>query len=1008
MKPLDVIRYLWAAHPRVVQRKATLAQIMEMIGQEVSKPTAHRMLKQEHRNDPEIHTFLTKPDRLRAFEAALGLPGLFTLPDRAAIDAFVRGESLDASAGSGLESFSGTKAPSPHDLIPQETDALGALAGIINRPSQSHLRGALMPWAASLWSGAAFLASNLVYAEGLGERCNQLFLLRPGQPDMPYEAQLGRLLDILGIDGIKPDWPKQLIEHLQSTRSLLVLANAEYLTQETRLRISLKVNRLVEAALDGDCPSGKFPAILSVGAATDPRLTAPANRLLNKLSDQLIVPQPERYPVFRRLVDQYLRRRNLSEAAAGGSRLKRARWRYESEPDRELYPINIRMRAYFTSNTENAAYFDPTEGFAALAGRGDLPPEIASYKADMEAYLDRLDLNRDLERTKSQNCLYVLRLLSCATHWITTEGLNLLTAEYSGGLARKITAEPLEQALRKLNGAVRNVSASAPGSEAEPQRAFVVGLGLKALVQDRWRAGSKLDRVRRSLAHWRIARKLYEDQDSKEKLGSEFPYGPQWGRTRLFFLSECIRHLVRACDQVEPFEAVTDYRTAPRSELPLSPTMEQSGCDPYQVWSFCFGHLYWRELNANRTSSPTRALAKRNGAYQMALELLQLLSQDEEMGRPHWALDRSHRADFRQECAFALLDVGKIDQAADLFIELDEAPEPDEPYNRVISSKLNRALVLTLSGRPDEAQSFINKAEAILASRPPEQVSARTRLSLERRAKGRRAQLHLLRGELKKAQTVYEELQESAPLKGEMAHCYIHTLCGLADQRMDGDPKPLLEKAFRVCARNRAEALREAMHHEALGFRVAEAAILRRLTHSTEVASAILDDVCDDILTYGCAERSYLSFMLEAGRTLLERGEHRRAYASYLRPCLERAASRGQFYEAHDAACDAKRALDELIETRAHQSDSDWAAGHRRALEIERTHRHIDHPRQRRSARSTHLDPLYGYEAELSTELLEKMVNVGFLEKERTKIVAIIEAETPEDIDKTYRLLERL
>jgi hypothetical protein len=136
----------------------------------------------------------------------------------------------------------------------------------------------------------------------------------------------------------------------------------------------------------------------------------------------------------------------------------------------------------------------------------------------------------------------------------------------------------------------------------------------------------------------------------------------------------------------------------------------------------------------------------------------------------------------------------------------------------------------------------------------------------------------------------------------------------------------------------------EGLHHQAMGFRIALARCFRRMGMLTS-AETILDAVHNDLLRYGCSERTFLTFLNEAGRVLIGRGDPIRAYATYLRPCIGRAKARGFRRDAEQAASAAREALKEIRDAcEKHEcgqgpSGTGWAdvlatakAGHRKLL----------------------------------------------------------------------------
>jgi hypothetical protein len=91
-------------------------------------------------------------------------------------------------------------------------------------------------------------------------------------------------------------------------------------------------------------------------------------------------------------------------------------------------------------------------------------------------------------------------------------------------------------------------------------------------------------------------------------------------------------------------------------------------------------------------------------------------------------------------------------------------------------------------------------------------------------------------------------------------------------------------------------------------------------------AETILDTVHDDLLRYGCSERTFLAFLNEAGRVLTDLSDPIRAYATYLRPCIVRARARGFRRDAQQAATHAKIALQQIQALFERHDGAGWSA----------------------------------------------------------------------------------
>ena len=112
--------------------------------------------------------------------------------------------------------------------------------------------------------------------------------------------------------------------------------------------------------------------------------------------------------------------------------------------------------------------------------------------------------------------------------------------------------------------------------------------------------------------------------------------------------------------------------------------------------------------------------------------------------------------------------------------------------------------------------------------------------------------------------------------------------------------------------------------HEALGFRIALSHTLRKLG-SINAAERNLEKVQEDIVAFGASERTFLSYLLEAGRILNAKNRFIRAYWVYLLPAYRRAKSRGMIFMAERIRGYAINSLNRAIEEKEQiELSEDW------------------------------------------------------------------------------------
>ena len=129
-------------------------------------------------------------------------------------------------------------------------------------------------------------------------------------------------------------------------------------------------------------------------------------------------------------------------------------------------------------------------------------------------------------------------------------------------------------------------------------------------------------------------------------------------------------------------------------------------------------------------------------------------------------------------------------------------------------------------------------------------------------------------------------------------------------------------------------------------------------------AETVLDDVYIGILTHGCSERTYLAFMLEAGRILLGQNRPVRAFSSYLLPCLRRAHARGFLHIESVAYQQSHDALIAIHQEALDSDESTWTRKLGQIIKDDRAYRkRMADYRERMAERTApgENDPLYSY-----------------------------------------------
>lgn len=173
----------------------------------------------------------------------------------------------------------------------------------------------------------------------------------------------------------------------------------------------------------------------------------------------------------------------------------------------------------------------------------------------------------------------------------------------------------------------------------------------------------------------------------------------------MYFVVETIRHLMRSCEKAKHEPDLAYEPTIDR--WPAVPKAGLNGTDPGEIVNYCYGTLYRRELNGKKNGRNTRALAKKYGAYQLAAELLELMSRGQHLGTVHDALQKSKHNEFVRECGFALLDLGELERANACFNSIETTIDENSPMDEVINALLDKSMVIGTFGNLDAAKGCI-------------------------------------------------------------------------------------------------------------------------------------------------------------------------------------------------------------------------------------------------------------------------------------------------------------
>lgn len=883
----------------------------------LTDPQYSNLRKQNGRTLKKLARVLETPEIIKKLEVKLRCDGLFLAQSN---------EEVDQLLGATISKFSNIClkpagqaliAPSWEvamnwQLSEKELEAAKGLGAFIKQ-----FKTPIVQWTNSPPPGASVIAyvaaaqiaaeHQLVYIVKPYKNAAESFLMRNGedaQSIVPYALALNELRLTLGLDAHCR--VATLVHALIQRRCTLIVLNPETLAPRTAQASEMcTLLKELQKTNVRDCNFG--PVVVLVGDCRE-RVSL-LNKFVhnnshnimfgvddNRIKDEFFERQWRRYCILRgRKVD----------AAAGSSRLKRGRNYFNGDTEGSCWPIAVRVQAFFASNHKTYSYFDPTAGWNALSGIpiGDLPLDVLFHLEDVVRRLMSIQVN-----DKRNPQIRALQWCSTALYWLT----NSAASELGSKLRPTTTLDTFQSACQQISDNTGRLIETQTLENGEV--VYKLELGLRAVVQEWWknkRSSRGLDVNARAQVHYRIARRLFDSSNDKHRLQHEFPVVPHWGRSRLHFLSETIRHLVRACETSKPLYTVDHTFAAEGHEaFPSPPQDKNHGCDPYETINYCFGILFWQELNGQRSNTHmlNRKLALQHGAYHLTAEILQLISMDGQLGQPHQALNPVYYVRYMREVAYAQLDLGDLQSAMKTLSTLINSLETsDQDTTALIDAQLDLTVVLASMDDLGQAQLILVDAENRLFSLC-DAISQDRVNALQYRILASKSNLAYLNGNFNDAlsQCISMAKFEPAAMVRDAAHTYIATLGSLSDEPSN------LETAHCICLGQLFSAESRGLHHEALGFRIALGHILRKqgLRHAAEVT---LDGVYNDVMQYGCSERTYLAMLLEAGRVLVAQKRYERAYAAYLRLCLERAKTRGYARFARTAARFCENCLREML-----------------------------------------------------------------------------------------------
>lgn len=908
----------------------------------------------------------------------------------------------------------------------------------------SHSKFPVLSWKHRFDVGAAQILSKLSSAEDFSTRYDFVAHLWPNDLSSPFQAELLDLCVKISDGVALPSSPAEILSLLKEKRVLAIFHLIEALELEQSasssafdlLKELMKEAKKVDPDKLPNSEADNAPIVLLSGTRSfsenfgadkslgplrdkEEQISGKINATLLNLSGGSGGVDPYTSDL-REALRALARKSAFSDLEEAGPLLRRAELSQGESRIVEGPPIHQRIRALAIARHDNCSSFlDPTSGFQKLVG-GDFSDDedVSLFHREVARHVDYLwERDRRTEakpnrkdRKRSDGAgpklvkkfpeaphLETILKVSTGLHWLSRNAFDALDEV-------RLWTPSIEPSNREV---VPPVSSNTNWVHVENHETggttsrYFCSLGAKAILQDSWAQNAA---TTRSAAHFIVAKYLDSIEDDKSRLPEEYPYAPHWGRSRIHFLGEKIRFLIRALADADLCAA--DSETS-ASAFPNMRDLNVPQLSASEVINYCYRVVFRQELNGNRPNDKKRSLSKRHGAFRYAVELLALLSENEEVGVPHPLLAEGLKSEFIRECGLALLDVGLTEKAGACFSRLEtrtleayqavvggqDASEIDQALLEYLDSQLISSLFYNSVGDINTAWTKAFRAEELLndwhadrghrtkADGGPDHKTFRRFQNRKRQVELRRAQkeylstdqpncgavlsilggvearevnrqdlfrrdgqlkrfisrelpmsdMRFLDGEPRAEQNdgdidTRDDRERFLPRRGtldaDMLHFKIAALGRM--HREVGEASDGLNNALGVCLQALLRASSDGVHHDAMGLRISLAGIYRRLGASN-IAETVMDEVHGDLLRFGASERTYLAFLAESGRILVETDRQIHGYVTYLRPCIIRASMRGFKRDAARAARIAIPVLEDIL-TIARAGEEDKAA----------------------------------------------------------------------------------
>lgn len=577
-------------------------------------------------------------------------------------------------------------------------------------------------WPVDTLSGAAFVASCLPSAHE--PAYETVYLLHPGVEGSSYERRFDSALRalaraLLAIKGGHPcieDILYDLAGIARATKGLVVFANANCLSKSARPELVQEQTRVSNKPLkpylswlaaNQDLPAERpCPDVLFLSSQC-PKVapSAQAKDGIIRFCDSLSASTKELHEKgwhytlrsshnkakdgvgSRSFIEFYQQWESFCEAGDApmffrqGNRLKVSYFWYVSQANQEVWQRSIVMRAAAASNAQNMGFFDATLGLNCLLGDMQERKDISSYIRDVETQLSLLNTAN----------LRALRHIAAANYWASENAIKRIFRAQRPNQSDEVSTGLLTRNGPKGDGLI-NEELMETG-----EKRYRATLDVKAIVLDHWRKQISQSDSPTDRDEWRMlfrfaARDVMEDAQRSHDQVREIPTNRYIGVGQQVW-PEVFRKLIRSVEHM----SIAMGNERPQGYLdnldqtPLDPDLDYQ--DPRDVYRVCFKKIFIEKFR--RGCSPGNIwFSADDRADTTAAEMLQLLSQNMVLGKPHPWLDGDLHQDYQRACAVVLHAIGYTKKARESLSQVDGG--------------MVKSLFLTDSLSKQEIEHFLN------------------------------------------------------------------------------------------------------------------------------------------------------------------------------------------------------------------------------------------------------------------------------------------------------------